>query len=154
MTIEIERLLELDGIPDDDQLRRFAELALEDSSNDQPDQTRVHLRIVDEAEGRALNHRWRGKDSATNVLSFPSDLPSELPDGTRLQLLGDVVLCAPAIAREAATQQKNVTHHWAHLVIHGVLHLRGFDHNEAEAAETMEQRERELLAKLDIPDPY
>ena len=157
MPVEIERLLELNGIPDDQELQRFALAALpEGAQGNLNDDTavRVHLRIVDEAESHALNLRWRGKDSATNVLSFPASLPAELPDGTELKLLGDVVLCAPVIAREAAVQQKPLTHHWAHLVIHGVLHLQGYDHTESEAAETMEQRERELLAGLGMPDPY
>ena len=157
MVIEVERLLQLQGIPGDDDLRRFAVIALPENTeagSDEYEAVRVHLRIVDEAESHALNLRWRGKDSATNVLSFPSSLPDELPDGTELKLLGDVVLCAPVIAREAAVQQKPLAHHWAHLVIHGVLHLRGYDHTESEAAETMEQRERELLAVLGMPDPY
>ncbi len=159
MAIDIERLVELDGIPSDDQLRRFAMAALEDghvtsAGSDDAAAVQVHLRIVDEAEGRALNYRWRGKDSATNVLSFPSSLPDELPDGTALTLLGDVVLCAPVIAREAAVQNKPLSHHWAHLVIHGVLHLRGYDHTTSGPAETMEQLERQLLEPLGIPDPY
>ncbi|MEM1080212.1 MAG: rRNA maturation RNase YbeY [Pseudomonadota bacterium] len=157
MSIEIERLLTLEGIPDDAALTRYARTGLAEdlaSSAEHEAATQVHLRIVDEAEGRALNHQWRGKDAATNVLSFPSSLPSALPDGTVLPLLGDVVLCAPVIAREAAQQGKELAHHWAHLVIHGVLHLRGYDHTQSTSAEAMEQLERTLLQMLDIPDPY
>lgn len=157
MVVEIERLLELDGIPDDEDLQRFALAALPEDAKvgvNPCASTRVHLRIVDEAEGHALNMRWRGKDAATNVLSFPSSLPEALPDGSELKLLGDVVLCAPVIAREAAVQRKPLAHHWAHLVIHGVLHLRGYDHTESKAAEAMEQLECDLLQRLGIPDPY
>ena len=108
------------------------------------------MRIVDEAEGRALNARWRGRDYATNVLSFPA----ELPPGVALPLLGDLVVCAPVVAREAAEQGKPEADHWAHLVIHGTLHLLGFDHESESDAVVMEGLERELLAGLGIGDPY
>ena len=107
-------------------------------------------RIVDEAEGRALNERWRGRDHATNVLSFPA----ELPPGVALPLLGDLVVCAPVVAREAAEQGKAEADHWAHLVIHGTLHLLGFDHETEAEATVMEDLERALLAGLGIGDPY
>jgi probable rRNA maturation factor len=105
----------------------------------------ITLRIVDAAEGQSLNRDWRGKDYATNVLSFPFEEPD---------YLGDIILCAPVIAREAAEQGKSLRAHWAHLVIHGVLHLQGYDHTEDAEAEAMEQQERELLAGLGFPDPY
>lgn len=110
----------------------------------------MSVRIVDAEEGRALNQRWRERDRPTNVLSFPADLPPEL----ELPLLGDLVLCAPVVLREAAEQGKRVEDHWAHLVIHGVLHLLGMDHQDDAEAEEMEQREREILAALGIGDPY
>ena len=110
----------------------------------------VSVRIVDAEEGRALNQRWRERDRPTNVLSFPADLPPEL----ELPLLGDLVLCAPVVLREAAEQGKRAEDHWAHLVIHGVLHLLGMDHQDDAEAEEMEQREREILATLGIGDPY
>lgn len=149
MSVDIQRQLELDGIPDDEQLRTFAAVALSD-----PDSAAVCLRIVDEAEGRALNLQWRGKDYATNVLSFPGSAPPGLPPGEAPALAGDVILCAPVIAREAALQSRDLAHHWAHLVIHGLLHLQGFDHIEEASAAEMEQRERRLLGDLGIPDPY
>ncbi len=108
------------------------------------------VRIVDEAEGRVLNHRWRGIDRATNVLSFPADLPP----GLTLPLLGDIVLCAPVVAREAVEQRKALTDHYAHLVVHGVLHLLGHDHQQDEEAERMEGIETQVLADLGIADPY
>lgn len=149
MRVEIQRQLELDGIPVDESLRTYAEAALDD-----PEQAEICLRIVDEAEGRALNLQWRGKDYATNVLSFSGSIPPGFPADSVPELIGDVVLCAPVVAREAEAQGKPLAHHWAHLIVHGVLHLRGFDHIEQPSASLMEQREREILAGLDISDPY
>ena len=112
------------------------------------------IRIVDEREGRALNRHYRGKDYATNVLSFPAELPDGLPEGVKLPLLGDLVLCAPVVAKEAAAQGKPVAAHYAHLTVHGVLHLLGWNHEDTREAECMEQLEREILAGLGLPDPY
>ena len=112
------------------------------------------IRIVGTKEARALNRHYRGKDYATNVLSFPAELPEGLPDGVKLPLLGDLVICAPVVAREAKEQKKSVTDHYAHLTVHGALHLLGWDHeNEADAI-CMEQLEREILSSLGIEDPY
>ncbi len=115
-----------------------------------PGRWNLSIRLVDEPEGRALNARFRGRDYATNVLSFPA----ELPQGVELPLLGDLVLCVPVIEREALRQGKPPLHHWAHLTIHGVLHLLGHDHQTDEQARTMEAREVAALAGLGIPDPY
>ncbi|MCD9005293.1 rRNA maturation RNase YbeY [Luteimonas sp. XNQY3] len=112
------------------------------------------IRLVDENEGRALNRHYRGRDYATNVLSFPAELPEGLPEGVHLPLLGDLVLCAPVVAREAAEQVKPLNAHYAHLTVHGVLHLLGWDHEDDKDAEAMEQLEREILAGLGIDDPY
>ncbi len=114
------------------------------------------IRLVGEDEGRALNRHYRGKDYATNVLSFPADIAEgvKLPKGVKLPLMGDLVLCVPVIAREAAEQHKPVAHHYAHLTVHGVLHLLGMDHQDEREAECMEQLEREILAELGIEDPY
>ena len=112
------------------------------------------IRIVDTKEGRALNQHYRGKDYATNVLSFPAELPEGLPKGVKLPLLGDLVICAPVVAREAKEQRKPVAAHYAHLTVHGALHLLGWDHEDEREAEAMEQLEREILAGLGLPDPY
>jgi len=112
------------------------------------------IRLVDAKEGRALNRHYRGKDYATNVLSFPADLPEGLPEGVRLPLLGDLVLCAPVIEREAHEQGKPLAAHYAHLTVHGTLHLLGWDHADDVEAEAMERLEREILAGLGIDDPY
>jgi probable rRNA maturation factor len=108
------------------------------------------IRVVDTKEARSLNRHYRGKDYATNVLSFPADLP----EGVQLPLLGDLVICAPVVAREAKEQDKPLAAHYAHLTIHGVLHLLGLDHEDEREAEAMELIERELLAGLGYADPY
>lgn len=149
MRVEIQRQLELDGIPDDASLRSYARAAIDEGAA-----AEICIRIVDEAEGRAMNLQWRGKDYATNVLSFPGSVPPGVPAGEMPQLMGDIVLCAPVVAREAQAQGKSLVQHWAHLIVHGVLHLQGFDHIEQPSASLMEQREREILGGLDIPDPY
>ena len=113
------------------------------------------IRLVGQAEGRALNRHYRGKDRATNVLSFPADLDGiQLPEGVTLPLLGDIVLCAPVVAKEAAEQRKPLGAHYAHLTVHGVLHLLGWDHQDEREAQAMEQLEREILASLGLDDPY
>ena len=114
------------------------------------------IRLVGTKEGRALNRHYRGKDYATNVLSFPADVADgvKLPKGVKLPLLGDLVLCAPVVAREAREQKKPLAAHYAHLTVHGALHLLGWDHQDAREAECMEQLEREILAGLGIDDPY
>jgi probable rRNA maturation factor len=110
----------------------------------------VVLRIVDSDEGATLNATWRGKQGPTNVLSFPvGEPPSVAPD-----LLGDLVLCAPVVCAEAREQGKTTDAHWAHLVIHGTLHLLGFDHQRARDARVMESLERDILSRLGYPDPY
>lgn len=133
--------------PSDDDLRRWCELALRQRTAD----SELTIRLVDETEGRELNRTWRHKDYATNVLSFPADVPDELLD---IPLLGDIVICVPVVGREAAEQAKALQAHWAHLVIHGCLHLLGYDHLEDEEAEEMEGLERALIAELGYPDPY
>ncbi|HDS1818227.1 rRNA maturation RNase YbeY [Pseudomonas putida] len=147
-------MLELDlqratdaAAPDDAAFRRWCELALRQRSAD----SEMTIRLVDEAEGRELNHTYRHKDYATNVLSFPADVPDDLLD---IPLLGDLVICVAVVEREAAEQGKTLEAHWAHLVIHGCLHLLGYDHIDDEEAEEMEALERELLAELGHPDPY
>lgn len=110
----------------------------------------IGIRLVDSDEGRALNAQYRRKDYATNVLSFPA----EVPEGVPVELLGDLILCSPVIAAEAADQQKQEDHHWAHMIIHGVLHLCGYDHVEPAQALEMENLERRALGDLGFPDPY
>lgn len=113
-------------------------------------QAEVSLRIVDEAEMTELNGQYRGKAYPTNVLSFPADLPPEV----KLPHLGDIVICAAVVEREAREQHKKPIDHWAHLLVHGTLHLLGFDHIDPAEAEAMERREIEILKTLAIANPY
>ena len=138
------------GVPAAASFRRWAAAALDGRIREAD----LAIRIVGEDEGRALNRHYRGKDYATNVLSFPADLPEGLPDGVRLPLLGDLVICAPVVSREARDQGKAPNAHYAHLTVHGVLHLLGWDHENTPEAEAMEQLEREILAELGVADPY
>ena len=110
----------------------------------------ISLLIVDETEGAELNRQWRGKDGPTNVLSFPSDLPAEL----NLPLLGDLIICAPVVEKEAMAQKKSLDAHWAHMVVHGTLHLLGYDHVVDAEAQEMEALETRILKQLGYPDPY
>ncbi len=114
----------------------------------------VTVRIVDNDESQQLNNDYRGKNQPTNVLSFPFEHPIDLPAEAELSLLGDLVICLPKVIAEAAEQQKPVLSHWVHLVIHGMLHLQGYDHETDEEAELMENLEIALLAKLGINNPY
>lgn len=113
-------------------------------------ETEITIRIVDEAESHALNLTYRGKDKPTNVLSFPF----EVPNGIELPLLGDLVICRQVVEKEAKAQHISLTSHWAHLAIHGTLHLLGYDHIEEREAEEMERLETEIMQSLGFEDPY
>ncbi|AHE99213.1 rRNA maturation RNase YbeY [Thioalkalivibrio paradoxus] len=114
----------------------------------------VTLRLVDADEGRALNQAFRGRARATNVLSFPAPAGVPVPAAEDPTYLGDIVLCAPVLAEEAQEQRKSLVAHFAHMVVHGMLHLQGMEHERAADAEAMEAIEREILAGLGYPDPY
>ena len=114
----------------------------------------LSLRIVDLLESSRLNLTFRQKDSATNVLSFASDLPVAVADALDEYPLGDLAICAPVVEREALEQKKQPEAHWAHMLVHGVLHLYGFDHENDADAEKMETREKIILAQIGFPDPY
>ena len=145
--LDLQLATQASDLPAEAQLRRWVELALRQRTAD----SELTIRLVDQAEGQALNLQWRGKDYPTNVLSFPAEVPDGILD---IPLLGDLVICVPVVEREAAEQGKALEAHWAHLVIHGCLHLLGFDHIDDNEAEEMEALERELLAELGYPDPY
>lgn len=128
----------------------------------------ITIRMVDEAESQQLNYQYRSKNSPTNVLSFPFEMPDfaglneDVSDGTisvngddiAFNLLGDLVICAPVVANEAKQQNKILANHWAHMVVHGTLHLLGYDHINDDEAEHMESLERKILQQLAIDDPY
>ena len=144
--VHVERASKAPRLPSERSLRGWVRAALAGRR----DSAEVCVRVVDEPEMRALNARYRGKDYATNVLSFPADLPPDL----ELPLLGDIVVCAPVVAREAQEQHKPERWHWAHLMVHGTLHLLGHDHERPRQAAAMEAIERRILDALGIADPY
>ena len=137
LTVQIASALA--NIPSKAQFKKWAKAALRMD-------TELTIRIVDEDEGRALNSQFRGKDYATNVLTFPL---AEEP-----HLMGDIVLCAPIVAAEASAQNKSLETHFAHLTVHGVLHLHGYDHQIDEQAGLMESIEVQILTKLGYANPY
>ena len=110
--------------------------------------------FTSDADVHALNKEWRGKDKPTNVLSFPFEMPEGLPEDAMEPLLGDIILCAPVVRREAAEQNKTLQAHWAHMVTHGVLHLLGYDHIDDEDAQIMEAMEIRALNEQGFADPY
>ena len=135
------------GLPADSSLRRWALAALKGLRRRR---VALGMRIVGNAESEALNGQFRRKSYPTNVLSFPF----EAPPGTRSDILGDLVICAPVVRREAHTQRKPVNAHWAHMVVHGILHLRGYDHRKRQDAAVMEKMEIRLLKELGYANPY
>jgi len=159
MIIDLQVASQSSELPTLSQLEQWTKLALQT-----PDSAaEITIRLVDDEESHALNLQYRGQDKATNVLSFPFEQPHfkdpELAAQMAAELgevsyLGDLVVNAPLLAQEAAQQHKNVTDHWAHLIIHGTLHLQGFDHIEEQEAEAMEALEGQLLATLNIANPY
>ena len=151
LSVDIQVASSSGGIPADKDIRTWVAAVLDQL--DFIDNVEISLRIVDEGESRDLNREWRQKDKPTNVLSFPSGIGDYAPD-EEPRPLGDIVICAPLVLQEAARQDKNESDHWAHLVVHGTLHLLGFDHeSDAEAAD-MEAIEREILAAQGVADPY
>ena len=134
------------GLPTAEQIEQWATAAVQPQS----DEVEMTVRIVDEAESHELNLNYRGKDRPTNVLSFPF----ECPDEVELPLLGDLVICRQVVEREAQEQDKPVMAHWAHMVVHGSLHLLGYDHIENDEAEEMESLETQIMTGLGFADPY
>ncbi len=133
-------------VPGEERLRAWVIAALQQQEVDRE----ITIRIVNQPESQSLNAQYRDQDKPTNVLSFPADLPA----GVDHPWLGDLVICAPLVECEATEQGKEVQEHWAHLVIHGVLHLLGHDHQQADEAKAMEALETTILASLGYPNPY
>jgi len=155
VALEIQRATVSATIPVDEQFQLWVELVTgHQEMRPRSDQYTLAIRIVDEQEGRRFNFQYRGKDYSTNVLSFPTDLPDGLPAEITRSQLGDLLMCAPVVAREAREQGKPEVDHWAHITIHGVLHLLGYVHERNVDAVFMEALETELLASLGIPGPY
>ena len=136
----------IEGLPTEEQIVQWATDAVQPEGNE----VEMTVRIVDEAESHELNLTYRGKDRPTNVLSFPF----ECPDEVELPLLGDLVICRQVVEREASEQEKPLMAHWAHMVVHGSLHLLGYDHIEDDEAEEMESLETQIMQGLGFDDPY
>lgn len=148
VTLELQNASSSTQLPASDSLALWVRSAV----GSRREQAVVSLRLVDAEEGLELNRHWRGGEKATNVLSFPADLPGEI-DST-LPLLGDIVVCVPVVEQEACAQSKSLDAHWAHMVVHGTLHLLGYDHNTEQEAQVMESLEIGILRELGFDDPY
>lgn len=148
--VDVQNASDEDDLPDRNQLSSWVNAALQFPLADKREFFELTIRIVDELESKQLNERWRQKPYPTNVLSFPFEPPPDVD----IPLLGDIVICAPLVAREAAAQQKSKAAHWAHLVIHGTLHLLGYNHIDEAQAQVMESLEIRILHDLDYPNPY
>lgn len=135
-----------DGLPSEAHFQRWLDAVLPQFQAE----SEVTIRIVDQAESHELNHTYRGKDKPTNVLSFPFEAPPEV----ELPLLGDLIICRQVVEQEAAEQEKTQEEHWAHMVVHGCLHLLGYDHIEDSEAEEMESLETEIMQGMGFADPY
>jgi len=144
--IEIQYATEINDLPEEGLIKKWVNFSL----NGYIENAELTIRIVDKAEGAQLNEKWRNAQGPTNVLSFPY---SDLNETTK-SIQGDIVICAPVILREAAEQKKSVDAHWAHIIVHGILHLLGYDHDNENDANEMESLETSILGKLKIPDPY
>lgn len=151
MGVAVQFACEGKGIPTEEELSSWVSAVLADERVEDVDPfAEITLRIVDAAEGARLNERYRHRAGATNVLSFPHEWAKDAP----LHTLGDIVICAPVVRREAAEQTKDLNAHWAHMVVHGTLHLLGYTHEQYDQAREMESVETEILSRLNIPDPY
>lgn len=150
LTLDLQLASEMDNLPDAEAIRSWLSLTL----HGYRDSAEISVRLVDREESQELNGAYRGRARPTNVLSFPFDMPEGIDDDSVRDLLGDLVICAPVVREEAFEQGKPEYQHWAHMVVHGTLHLLGFDHIDAADAEIMETLERRILAELGIPDPY
>ena len=153
MTVDIQYACEDAGVPEKDDIQSWVELAACESGRlpDQP--VEFAVRVVGEAEIQTLNQLYRNKDSATNVLSFPTGNIAGLPDNAARQM-GDIVVCASVVRDEALRQGKQLADHWAHMLVHGTLHLLGYDHAQDAEAEEMEQLEIAILESRGIANPY
>lgn len=151
LTVDIQVATRATQIPSGQQFRRWLSAALASAdSRGMGDELELTVRLVDAEESQALNRQYRQKDKPTNVLSFPSNLPAEL----QIPLLGDLVICAPVVEEEARAQGKPLEAHWAHMTVHGALHLLGYDHIEDHQAQIMEGLETQILTGLNYAAPY
>lgn len=153
VTADLQVACDEPHIPAEADIRAWIAAAVEQSNCPTREQVEVAVRVVDAEEMQTLNRLYRDSDKPTNVLSFPAADIAGLPPAAA-QILGDVVVCAPVVAREAAEQGKPVADHWAHMIVHGTLHLLGFDHESDTEAAAMEALETRILASQNVTDPY
>jgi probable rRNA maturation factor len=151
MNIDLDIQRVVDALPQDEDLMKWVTEVL---NAEQHGDAELTIRIVDEKESTGLNDLYRHKDGATNVLSFPFEMPAEVEDDTGLNLIGDLIICSKVVTTEAKEQKKQELAHWAHMVVHGVFHLLGYDHLTDEDANIMETKEIKILSQLGYPDPY
>lgn len=150
--IDLQLAIDEANLPGEADFARWCATALQQAGYDKL--AEITVRLVDADESRTLNHEYRDKDKPTNVLSFPSELPDFLQDQLDILPLGDLVICVPVVTAEAIEQGKDLQAHWAHLTMHGTLHLLGFDHIDDADAEEMEALEVAALSRLGIENPY
>ncbi|WP_261903722.1 rRNA maturation RNase YbeY [Vibrio fortis] len=149
MSIELDLQLAVEdeqGLPTEQDIQQWLDKTIPQFQEN----AELTIRIVDTKESHQLNHEYRGKDKPTNVLSFPF----EAPPGIELDLLGDLIICRQVVEKEAEEQNKPLLAHWAHMVVHGSLHLLGYDHIEDDEAEEMESLETEIMQAMGYEDPY
>jgi probable rRNA maturation factor len=146
LELDVQYAVAKEGLPSEAELHSWAEAVLEGRY----EQAELSIRLVGEAESAELNERYRSKAGPTNVLSFPFQAPPQVESN----LIGDLVICAPVVRQQAQEQGKSEQAHWAHMVVHGTLHLLGYDHQAPDAAAEMEAMETGILARLGFPDPY
>ncbi|PHS73733.1 MAG: rRNA maturation RNase YbeY [Cycloclasticus sp.] len=150
MSVDIQIASDLPSLPTSEDISSWVSLATQQRKD-----AEVLIRLVDDSESAELNQAYRQKQGSTNVLSFPFERPEGLPaDALTEDVLGDLVICAPVVEKEAKLQGKDVQSHWAHMIIHGCLHLQGYDHIDAPDRETMEALEIQLLSSININNPY
>jgi len=147
--LDIQR--EVSALPDDEDLFNWVSETLDFENHADAELT---IRFVNESESAALNKQYRNKNGATNILSFPFEVPAELDGEVELNLLGDLIICSDVVKKEAEQQNKSEMAHWAHMLVHGTLHLLGYDHLTDADADVMETKEIKILSKLGYSDPY
>ena len=150
LNIDIQVASSGESLPDASRIERWVRAVFEHKDLRHQHEAELSIRIVDADEGHQLNRQYRGKDKPTNVLSFPADLP----EGIDLPLIGDIVVCAPVVAQEAQEQDKTLESHWAHMIVHGTLHLLGYDHVNESDAQVMETTESDIITSMNYPSPY
>lgn len=157
VTVEVQQALDKTStvdLPDNELVKQWAKAAIDEGGKGKYHETQMTVRIVEKSEISQLNENFRHKAGPTNVLSFPFVAPPGMPVDETNNSLGDLVVCASVVDKEAKEQQKKFVAHWAHMIIHGTLHLLGYDHQDIDEAEEMESLEKNIMTELGFQDPY